>query len=414
MRPISTITPYPKNAKKHPQKQVEQVAASIAEFGFNQPIVVDADGVIIVGHGRYEAARLLGMTEVPVLEVSLPKAKANAYRLADNKLNESDWDMELVIDELKELEGVGFDITLTGFAHDLVIDPSEEDDLVPDVPAVPLSAYGDLYEFGGHRVLCGSATDMEHVKTLMDGKRSAMVFTDPPYLMSYTGSMSGTGPQKQKHDAILNDDLTGEEGQQFLYDVATTIRAFNDGAFYITFYRLGIDWIMNAVTKAGLKWRNLVIWKKNHMNLSNSDYKSMYEPMIVGWADDYVPVLYGWNQEHNFFGRKGETDVWEQTLPSIWEIDRTKNNDKHPTMKPVELMLRAIKNSSKEGDIVLDLFLGSGSTLIAAHKAGRVCYGTELDPKYIDVCVQRWCEYTGITTVKLNGKDMEWKLAHDV
>lgn len=164
---------------------------------------------------------------------------------------------------------------------------------------------------------------------------------------------------------------------------------------YITFYRLGIDKLFTALGRANLRWRNLVIWRKNNHNLSNSDYKSMYEPMVVGWDDDYVPIFYGWEEKHAWNGRKNERDVWEVAAPSVWEIDKTKRNELHPTMKPVELMTRAISNSSKVGNVVLDPFLGSGSTLIAAEKTGRVCYGMELDPKYVDVIVKRWEDYTG-------------------
>ena len=404
------IKPYSKNAKKHTKKQIEQVANSIKEFGMHQPIVVDKQGVIIVGHGRYEAIKSLGWEVKPewVKVADLTEEQANAYRLADNKLNESEWDMGLVIEELKGLSDPMFE--LTGFDKDLIIEPDEKDDEVPPVPEAPVSKIGDLYELGGHRVLCGNSIQLDTVSGLMGGIRSDMVFTDPPYLMNFDGSVhkDGSKSRNSQHGVIKNDKMSKEDGEQFLYDIATTIRAFNNGAFYITFYRLGIDWIMNACTKAGLKWRNLIIWKKNNHNLSNSDYKSLYEPMIVGWADDYVPVLYGWGQEHDYYGKKSEKDVWEQKLPSIWEIDRTSNNDLHPTMKPVELMLRAILNSSKSGGIVLDLFLGSGSTLIASHKTGRVCYGMELDPKYVDVIVQRYVDFTGNENIIKNGKPIIW------
>jgi DNA modification methylase len=222
-----------------------------------------------------------------------------------------------------------------------------------------------------------------------------MVFTDPPYLMDFNGAIGGDGIENKRHAPIINDKMSKEDGEKFLIDVSKTIRMFCNGAWYVSFYRLGIDDLFRAMAAAGLKWRSLIIWKKNHFNLSASDYKSIYEPIITGYSDDYTPMLYGWNLEHKFHGRKGETDVWEIEIPSVWEINRTKKNDLHPTMKPVELCERAILNSSKRQQIVLDLFGGSGSTLIACEKNKRRARLMELDPKYCDVIIERWQEFTG-------------------
>lgn len=210
---IALLRPYSKNAKKHPKKQIEQVASSIKEFGFNQPIVADKDGVVIVGHGRLEAAKLLGLTDVPVITVDLTEEQAKAYRLADNKLNESEWDMNLVIEELKGLSDEMLE--LTGFDKDLIIEPEEKDDEVPEVPEEPQSKLGDLYELGTHRLLCGDSTKLEDVEKLMDGKKADMVFTDPPYNVDYKGN------GKKTSDGIMNDKMSDKAFDHFL------VEAFN-------------------------------------------------------------------------------------------------------------------------------------------------------------------------------------------
>lgn len=224
-----------------------------------------------------------------------------------------------------------------------------------------------------------------------------MVFTDPPYLMAFEGSVhdDGSKSQNSKYGSIQNDKMTRREGAQFLESICRAIKKNCSGAYYVCFYRLGIDWLLEAMNRTALKWRAQIIWKKNNFNLSNSDYKSIYEPIIMGWADDYRPIFYGWNLGHEWYGRKNERDVWEIELPSIWEIPKTKKNDLHPTMKPVELVERAILNSSRPGGSVLDMFSGSGTTLIAAERRGRSCFAMELDPQYCDVTVNRWEEFTG-------------------
>lgn len=206
--PIASIRPYSKNAKKHPEDQIRAIADSIREFGFNQPIVIDKRGVIIVGHGRYAAACLLGLQEVPVLEIEIPEEKANAYRLADNKLNESDWDMQLVIEELKTLTLE--DLDLTGFNRRLILDPHANDDVVPPTPAAPKSVLGDLYEFGAHRLLCGDSRDENSMRKLMGESKADMIFTDPPYNVNYKGRGQNTG------EGIMNDWMDGEKFQEFL------------------------------------------------------------------------------------------------------------------------------------------------------------------------------------------------------
>lgn len=236
-----------------------------------------------------------------------------------------------------------------------------------------------------HRLMVGDSTKIEDVEKLMNGQKADMVFTDPPYGMSFDGAI-GTHGEKRKKGELINDSLNSKENDAFLDGFITSMRAFNKGAFYITYWRLGIDTLMNALKRGGLRWRNLIIWRKNNFNLSNSDYKSQYEPLIFGWEDEYEPMLYGWINEHNFWGRRGESD--------IWEIPKTQHNDLHSTMKPIKLCARAIGNSSKENNIVLDLFGGSGSTLIACEQLNRTCFMMELDERYCDVIRKRYWKFT--------------------
>lgn len=378
------ITPYILNAKKHPKKQIEQVANSIKEFGMNQPIVVDKQGVIIVGHGRYEAIQSLGweMKDDWIKIVDLTEEQAKAYRLADNKLNESDWDMNLVIEELKGLSEEMLE--LTGFDSDLIIEADEKDDKVPETPEVPKSALGDLYQLGQHKVFCGDSTQLEAVLALMGEVKADMVFTDPPYNVNYEGS-SGL--------KIENDNKSDGDFYQFLYDAfinyATVLKL--GGGIYVCHADLeGLNF-RKSFKDAGFSLKSSIVWNKNAMVMGRADYQWKHEPILYGWKEGAT---------HSWYGDRKQTTVWDMQKPS--------KNGEHPTMKPIELVAKAILNSSKQEDIVLDLFLGSGSTLIASEKTGRICYGMELDPKYTDVIVERWCKYTGITKIKKNGQPITW------
>ena len=376
---ISRVRPYEKNAKKHPKKQVEQVAASIKEFGFNQPLVVDRNGVVIVGHGRLEAAKILGMTDVPVIEVDLTEEQAKAYRLADNKLNESEWDMKLAVDELKELSEEM--AVLTGFDIDLLIEPDEKDDEIPEnVP--PVAQLGDLYQLGSHRVLCGDSTKMEDVERLMDGKKADMVFTDPPYGVDYEG--------------VNNDHLKAEKLREFIFDALSLVWAsLREGSnAYVWHPDVHAYEFIGAFRDAGfIQARPSTIqWVKDSLVMSQGDYHSRNEPCLYGWKEG-----------------KNRQRVLDRKQDTIWECPKPKKAEGHPTMKPIEICSRAIINSSKDGEIVIDTFLGSGSTLIASEKTGRICYGMELDPKYVDVIIQRYVDYTGNATIKKNGQEIIWQ-----
>lgn len=375
---ITDIKPYNKNAKKHPDKQIKQVAESIKEFGFNQPIVVDKDNTIIVGHGRFEAAKLLGLTDVPVITVDLSEEKAKAYRLADNKLNESEWDMGLAIEELKGLSEELF--ALTGFDKDLLIEPDEKDDEIPE-NAPTVAKLGDIWQLGRHRLMCGDSTSKEAVERLMGGVLADCVVTDPPY---NTG-MDGEGkPEKAWLSHMFNDKI--ENWEQFLKDVFANLYSATKGecAFYVF-----IDWRRVADIKTELEKimdvKNVIVWDKKVHGLG-SDYKSTYEQCVVGKK--------GKPEIHNRYGLDYQ---------DIWRLQREMGRNKdHATAKPIELLEKPIKHASKEDDIVLDLFGGSGSTLIACEKTNRICYMMELDEKYCDVIIKRYEDYTGNKAERAN------------
>jgi len=391
---ISEITPYHKNAKKHSKKQIQQVANSIKEFGFNQPIVIDKKGVIIVGHGRYEASKLLGLTEVPILEVDLTEKQAKAYRLADNKLNESDWEMDLVIEELKELDDTDL-VELTGFDTDLLIEGDEKDDEVPEVPEEAKSKLGEIYQLGNHRIMCGDSTKVEDVEKLMDDKKADMVFTDPPYNIDFKGTLGYTSkdgkmvsmkegykaPNAQYED-IKNDKIEKEDFKSFINNVLVIVKEYCTGGWYICFSSSTLNELLIPLIDCEMKWKSIIIWNKNQSPMGGGHFRRKYEPIVYGYFNNL------------FYGKEYSED-------DVWNIDRTKKNDLHPTMKPVELVTKAIGFSSNANGIVMDLFLGSGSTLIACEKTNRICYGMELDPKYIDVIIKRYEDYTNNKAIKI-------------
>ncbi len=408
---IEKLIPYARNARTHSPAQVQQIASSIREFGWTNPMLVDGENGIIAGHGRLAAAQLLGLKRVPVIELSgLSEAQKRAYILADNKLAlNAGWDVEMLKVELEELRDLDYDLLMTGFSSvelaDMlnpdVLEPKCDPDEIPESAVEPYSKPGDLWLCGDHRVLCGDSVNIQHVERLLGGGDVQVdcVWTDPPYLMDFQGAIGGDGKTRSKHDKIANDKMGKEEGEKFLRDITSMIKVKCRGAFYVSFYRLGIEWMMRAMTDVGLKWRNLIIWKKNQINLSNSDYKSIYEPILFGWADDYHAVLYGWGDKHFFRGSKGQPDAMEVGVPSVWEIERTKKNALHPTVKPVALVERSLLNSTLPGETVMDLFGGSGTTLIAAQMTGRKARLMELEPKYVDIICRRFAMFTGLTPI---------------
>lgn len=383
---VADLIPYALNSRTHSDEQVAQLAASIREFGFTNPVIVDEENNLIAGHGRLLAAQKLKMEQVPSIVVTgMDDRKRRALIIADNKLAlNAGWDEDALKVELEDLFGDFGE--LMGFSEEEFAEmfPPEtqegltDEDAVPEAPEQPITVEGDVWVLGRHRLMCGDSTSIDAVEKLMDGRKSNMVFTDPPYLMDFTGAINNDGSKSHSsvHGAIKNDKMSREDGDKFIGDIVSNIKIFNDGAYYICFYRLGMDYVLRALDANNLKYRAMIVWYKKGGTLSNSDYKSNYEP-----------IFYGWVNEHKFYGGKAEWD--------FWDISKTAKNDLHPTMKPVELCERAIQNSSQINGIVLDLFGGSGSTLIACEKINRDCRMMELDPKYVDVIIKRWQGFTG-------------------
>ena len=386
--PTERLLPYARNARLHSPEQVAQIAASIAEFGFTNPILAGSDGVIVAGHGRLAAAGKLGLPTVPVVVLDhLTPTQRRALVIADNRLAErATWDEALLRVELEALQDEGFDLEVTGFdADDLAAllageEPDHagqtEDDAVPEVPEEPISRPGDLWRLGPHRLLCGDATTAEaYAALLSDGERADMVFTDPPYNVNYANSAKDK--LRGKDRAILNDNL-GEGFAEFLRAALALLVARCRGAIYIAMSSSELDALQSAFRAAGGHWSTFVIWAKHTFTLGRADYQRQYEPILYGWPE---------GAERYWCGDRDQSDVWQ--------VKKPQRNDLHPTMKPVELVERAIRNSSRPGQVVLDPFAGSGTTLIAVEKTGRVARLMELDPKYVDVIVRRWQDWTG-------------------
>jgi DNA modification methylase len=384
--PLDKLVPYQNNPRTHSPEQVSQIAASIVEFGFLNPILVDTSAGIIAGHGRLQAARQLGFATVPVVVLDhLTENQKRAYVIADNKLAlNAGWDEDLLRAEMTALAAEDFDLPVMGFTDDelsdLLADPNAvegntDEDAVPEAPVDPVTRPGDVYVLGNHRLLCGDSTVLANVEMVLDGSLADMVFTDPPYNVDY----GNTAKDKMRGNdrRIMNDNL-GEGFEAFLYDACVNMLAVCKGAIYVCMSSSELHTLQKAFVAAGGKWSTFVIWAKNTFTLGRSDYQRQYEP-----------ILYGWKQgtDHFWCGARDQGDVWFVNKPRV--------NDLHPTMKPVELVERAIHNSSKSRDIVLDCFGGSGTTLVACEKLGRQARLIELDPKYCDVIVQRWEDFTG-------------------
>lgn len=387
-RHIDDIKPYENNPRVN-EKAIDAVVKSIQEFGFRQPIVVDANSVIICGHTRWQAARQMGLTEVPVhVADDLTPEQIKAYRIADNKTSElSDWDYDLLPIEISDLDMAGFDLSLLGFADKEIVQLLDSEikqgltdpDEIPDVPEDAITQPGDIWLLGEHRLLCGDATNPEDIKKLMNGKKAHMVFTDPPYNVDYGSSKN----PRHKIRKIENDSLSPDQWEIFCKKIFRVFKEYNTGDIYM-WGASGPDGMRMRLwlVEAGCHWSATVIWKKQQLVLSPANYQRMYEPCFYGWFD-----------KSSFVADRKQTEVWE--------FDRPLDSKLHPTMKPVELCAYGIANSSQQGQIVLDLFLGSGSTLIACVQTDRICYGTELDPAYCDVIVKRWEEFTGQTAERI-------------
>jgi len=396
---VSALTGFAGNPRTHSDAQIDQIAASIREFGWTNPILIDAAGTIIAGHGRLAAAVRLGLEQVPVIRLGhLSDAQRKALVIADNQLAlNAGWDEAALSNLIRELDAEKFELDLLGF-ESVDLDrylagladagAEAEEGQLPEVPVVPTSRAGDLWILGDHRLLCGDATVMTDVERLMDGQLADMSFSDSPYNVDYANASKNKSIAKDRR--ILNDAL-GDGFYQFLYDTCVNLLMFTKGACYMSMSSSELDTLQRAFKAAGGKWSTFIIWAKNTFTLGRADYQRQYEP-----------ILYGWRQgaDHFWCGARDQGDVWF--------VDKPRVNDLHPTMKPVELVERAIRNSSKSRDIVLDLFGGSGTTLIAAEHTGRSARLLELDPKYVDVIIERWQNFTGGVAV-LDGDDRTYE-----
>jgi DNA modification methylase len=377
--PTARLIPYARNARTHSDEQVAQIAASIVEFGFTNPVLAGSDGVIIAGHGRLAAAQRLGLAEVPVVVLDhLTPTQRRALIIADNRIAEnSGWDPELLRLEIDALRDDAFDLSLTGFDSEALDDLFEgdepeqtgqtDDDQIPEVQETPISQPGDVWLLGPHRLLCGDATKPESYDLLLQGQPVDLIWSDPPYNVNYANSAKDK--LRGKNRAILNDNL-GEGFYDFLRDALTPALANCQGAVYLAMSSSELDTLQSAFRVAGGHWSTFIIWAKNTFTLGRADYQRQYEPILYGWPE---------GKQRHWCGDRDQGDVWHL----------------HPTMKPVELVERCIRNSSKPGQTVLDPFGGSGTTLIAAEKSGRQARLMELDPKYVDVIVRRWQDWTG-------------------
>lgn len=385
--PTAKLLPYARNARTHSDDQVAQIAASIAEFGFTNPILAGSDGVLVAGHGRLAAAQKLGLELVPVVVLDhLTPTQRRALVIADNRIAENaGWDDAMLRIEIAALQDDDFDLSLTGFDADALaelvagdepdVEGEADDDAVPEVSETPISRPGDVWLLGGHRLLCGDSTVAESYDRVLDGEPVDMVFTDPPYNVNYANSAKDK--MRGKDRAILNDNL-GDGFYDFLLAALTLTVAHCRGGIYVAMSSSELDVLQAAFRAAGGKWSTFIIWAKNTFTLGRADYQRQYEPILYGWPE---------GAQRHWCGDRDQGDVWN--------IKKPQKNDLHPTMKPVELVERAIRNSSRPGNAVLDPFGGSGTTLIAAEKSGRLARLIELDAKYVDVIVRRWQSWTG-------------------
>jgi len=384
---VTELIPYVNNSRTHSDEQVAQIAASIKEFGWTNPILVDGTNGIIAGHGRLLAARKLGFKEVPTIELTdLTDTQRKAYIIADNRLAlNAGWDNEMLTIELNDLLADGFALEMLGFdpkelnalLEPEVIQGLTDEDAVPDVPEEPKTKLGDIYQLGNHRLMCGDSCSQEAVEKLTGGAGVDMLLTDPPYNVAYKG---GTGL------TIQNDDMGDDQFRQFLRDAFVTAdTVMKKGAVFYIWHADSEGYNFRGACKdAGWTVRQCLIWKKSSLVMGRQDYHWKHEPCLYGWKD-------------------GAGHLWatDRKQTTILEFDKPSRNGEHPTMKPVGLFEYQMLNNTKGGDIVLDLFGGSGTTMLAAEKHGRHGYLMELDPKYCDVIVKRWEDFTGKTAVLL-------------
>ncbi|WP_243288740.1 site-specific DNA-methyltransferase [Geothrix terrae] len=420
MRPLGEISPDPRNPRKHSPRQITKIARSIETWGFNVPILVDRNGQIVAGHGRLQAAQKLGWEAVPTIMLEhLTENQAKAYRIADNRLTEiSEWDDQLLAEQLKELSLVDLDFSLevTGFemgeidvrieSLDLREPGEDKPDPADEVPGIsaeaPVSRPGDLWLLGRHRVLCGNALEVGDLTKLMDGRKAAAVFTDPPYNVPIDGHCTGLGSVRHREFAMAAGEMSVAEFTAFLKTAMERLVACSeDGALHY----VCMDWrhlpeVLDAGHQVYTELKNLCVWAKDNAGMG-SFYRSQHELVLV-FKHGKAP-----HQNHVQLGQHGRyrSNVWR--YPGVNSFGRATEEGNllalHPTVKPVALVADAILDSSRRGEIILDTFLGSGTTLMAAERVGRACFGMELDALYVDTIIRRWQKLTGDSAVLAEG-----------
>ena len=393
---IKTVKSNPNNPRIIKDDKFKKLVNSIKEFPKMleiRPIVVNEDMVVLGGNMRLKACKEAGLKEIPIIMASeLTEDEQKQFIIKDN-VSGGEWDWEMLANEWNadELDAWGLDVPDFGKE----IEAEEDDFEVPENGIETDIVLGDLFEIGEHRLLCGDSTDSDAVAKLMDGQKADMVFTDPPYNISFSGSMSNTTKNgkmikhkgaNQKHEIIKNDVMTDDDFYIFISDILKEIKLNCIGAFYICFGSQTLNQLLQPFLDLGLQYKSIIIWVKNQATLSAKDYKGRYEPILYGRFND------------NFYGERYKQE-------DVWEFQRTLKNDLHPTMKPIPLIENALKNSSQVNDKVLDLFLGSGSTMVASHQLNRKCYGIELDPKYCQVIIDRMRKLDPNIKIKKNGVD---------
>ena len=408
---IEAIKPYKSNPKIHKSKQIQQIVNSISKFRFNDPIIVDENNVIIAGHGRLLAAKHLNMDLVPVIKlVHLTEAQKRAYRIADNKLTENgEWDFDLLKLEFEDLNSLelDFNLNITGFDTadiDVMLDSTltqkeaKLDEKANAVSFIPeneiISKEGDIWQLDNHRIICGNALEKETYKKLFTNKKANMVFTDPPYNVKVDGHVCGLGKVKHKEFSMASGEMSEEEFQDFLAESFSLLKEYSikGSLLYIC-----MDWrhIKEIIIEGSVfdEFKNLCVWNKDNGGMG-SLYRSKHELVFI-FKNGKAPHIN--NIELGSHGRY-RTNVWD--YPGVNSFGGKKDEAKlHPTVKPVEMVKDAILDVTNRGDIVLDAFLGSGTTLIAAEQSGRICYGIELEPLYVDTTIRRWQELTGKSAI---------------
>lgn len=412
MMRVDDLIPYDNNPRKN-DKAVKVVAESIKEFGFQVPITIDKEGIIVTGHTRLRAAKKLKLVEIPVIRLNeLTPDQIKAFRLADNKTAEyAEWDIPAL---MKELDDIQIDMSIFGFEKIKVVDDVVDDEYIVSLPKTPKSKPGDIYQLGNHKLICGDATDLKTIELLMGTQIADAIITDPPYNVAYDG---GGGGSTKKREAIINDNLSNNDFKLFLQKAMQVAAAGlkEGGAFYIWHADKETESFRAACESADMEVKQTIIWNKSMFTLGRQDYQWKHEPCLYGWKRGASHYFINDRTWPTVFTEEIDIDklklkearsmlktLYEQAKSSVMNEDKPIRSESHPTMKPIKLIARLMFNSTNKGESVIDTFGGSGTTLIVAEQLERICYMAELDPQYVDVIIDRWEKLTELTAIKLN------------